>query len=96
MLVIGVGEMGSAVVDVLWEGGAEVVVLDVSPDAVEDCRSRWCGSASARSSRGVKPGSPGATMQLVEPNYRLLEGDTLLLVGPASGIDAFLSEASEA
>lgn len=222
MLVIGVGELGSALVDVLWEGGAEVVAIDVSAEAVEGCRSRtsaaYVGDGSdprvlesigaaemdaavvtygehfeasvlcvsalvrlgvpnvvARAStdrkadvlralgahrvlrveremgrrvgagllhaesvelwdlaagyriipwvvtgpfagqtladmklrrlgvsvlglwpRGVKAGTPGTLVQVVEPNYQLLPGDTLLMVGPANGIDALLSETAAA
>jgi trk system potassium uptake protein TrkA len=40
VLVIGVGRFGTALVEVLWRGRAEVVVVDTSPQAVESVKDR--------------------------------------------------------
>jgi len=40
VLVIGLGQFGSAIVETLWESGAEVIAVDESPDAVEAVRDR--------------------------------------------------------
>ena len=40
VLVIGVGQFGAALVDTLWRGRAEVVVVDASAEAVEAVKER--------------------------------------------------------
>jgi trk system potassium uptake protein TrkA len=40
VLVIGVGRFGTALVETLWRGGAEVVVVDASQEAVDSLKDR--------------------------------------------------------
>jgi trk system potassium uptake protein TrkA len=40
VLVIGLGRFGSAIVDTLWQSGAEVIAVDGSPEAVDAVKDR--------------------------------------------------------
>ena len=79
----GAGGIGAACVDALLEDGAEVVVVDFSPDNLESAKAGWRERVSSLKSSTSVPKTGSALASSVGAIDVLLNNDCAKVLGPA-------------